>query len=478
MKNKMVQIKKLIFYAIFFSIILASIALKLFLIFNYPMDLNEPFFASRANSINEGRILFTGNLFMSHGPLTTYFLSAYSKILGLSIISVHFAAFILDILTLLLIIFLTYRYFGKKECFISSAIYLVLSTSCASTFYSSENVAAFFGILGLTFYLLFIEKNKNYLLFLSGVAIGISVWSKQPGFFFFLAIFIHQFYLYFKKDQSMNDVLKNIIFLILGILLISIPLLIYFFYYTQWEFLKQLILFNLYFKTRHSRIIIIGKLVKLLLVLFGFLFAIIISAPKKQEESKPKIFSALFAYNLTILIFYFINRELFESHFLQFFPILILLAFFYVKKYPLEYKNLIYVIIIVSLLALSMVSLEAAVRGYQDGLKQKQLEVVSYLKALPTNANYYLINTRYSYLSGKESTYRYTVDLGPNAESVDNFEDFCAYLDTVDYALVTEVQIKYLGDKNIQCVHSKFTEIKRFENIGDMGTIKILKKDS
>lgn len=474
----MTSLKKLIFYSIFVFIIVASIAIKIFLIFTYPMDLNEPFFVSRANSINQGKVLFTGNLFMSHGPLTSYFLSAYSKIFGLSTISVHFAAFILDIFTFLLIIFLTYKYFGKKECIVSSAIYLVLSTYCGATFYSSENVAAFFGLLGLTFYLLFLEKNKYYLLFFSGIVIGISLWAKQPGILFFIAIVIHQAYLYFKKNQSFKGALKNIILASLGSLLVSIPLLIYFFYYSGWEFLKQLILFNLFFTTRHSRIIIIGKLLKMLLVLFGFLFAIILSAPKKQEETRPKIYSALFINCLTMLLFYFINRELFEGHFLQFFPPLILLTFFYIKKYPSDFKKLIYVIIIISISALLMVSLEAAVRGYQDSLKQKQMDVANYLMTLPSDANYYLINTRYSYLSGRESSYRYTVDLGPNAESLDKFEDFCDYLNTVDYMLITDVQVKYLGQKNIECINSKFTVIKTFENIGDMGTIEILKKNS
>lgn len=470
--------KKNIIDVVFIIIIILSITIKFFFLFTYPMDLNEPFFVSRANSINQGKVLFTGNLYQSHGPLTSYFLSDYSKIFGLSIISVHFFAFILDMLILLLLIFLTYRYFGKKACLVSSAIYLVLSTSCGATFYSSENIAAFFGILGLTLYLLFLEKNKNYLIFLSGIAIALSVWSKQSGVIFYISIFIHQVYLTFKKIQSNKYALKNIILLTIGVLLVSIPLLIYFFYYSKWEFLKQLILFNLFFSTRHSRIIILGKLIRMLLVLFGFLFAIIIAAPKKQEEERPKIFSALFIYCLAMLLFYAINRELFESHFLQFFPPLILLALFYIKKYPIEFKKFIYIIIIFSILTLSMISLEASVRGYKDGLKQKQMDVVNYLKSLPTNANYYLINTRYSYLSGKESSYKYTQDLGPNAESFVDFEDFCSYIDTVDYMLVTEYQIKYLGEKNIVCIYSKFTGIKTFENIGDMGKITILKKNN
>ncbi len=482
----MIQIKKLIFYSMFVIIILAAIALKLFLIFNFPLDQNEPFFTSRANSINQGKVLFTENLFTNHGPLTVYFLSAYSKFFGLSIISVHFAAFLFDILLLLLVIYLIKKYIGKKECLIASAIYLVLSTYCASTSYSSEYPSAFFGILGIVLYFLFLEKNKNFLLFLSGMSIGISIWFKQPGFFIFLAVLTHQFYFYVKKSQSLKDSIKNTLLVIMGSLAISIPLIIYFFYYSGWEFLYELIAFNLLFKTRHSRIVTFGKFIRMLLVDFGFLIAIILSAPKKHEDSETKkednkdieVFGFLIIYSIIMLLFYAINRELFDSHFIPFFPALIFLAFFYIKRYTPENKKLVYVIIIISILALFMINLEYAVREYQKGEKEKQIDVVNYLRSLPSDAKMYFINNRYTYLSGRESTYHYTMDLGPNVEAYEKFEDFCDYIGTIDYMLVTEIQLKYLGEKNIQCIYSKFSVIKRSDDTGDMGTVEILKKNS
>lgn len=478
----MIDIKKFIFYSIIILILIGTVFLRFFVIYTAPLDQNEPYFTSKANSINQGKVMFDEGMFSNHSPLASYFLSFYSKLFGLSIISVHYAALLFDILIFLVLFFLLRRFFGFKESLLGSAIYLVISRHCSATYYSSEFPSAFFGLLGLTLYILYLEKNKttnwNYkylFLFISGIAIGFSIWFKQPGIFFFLAIFVHQIYMYFKKQQSVKECLKNILLVILGILLVSVPLVIYFYYHSGFEFIYELIIFNLLFKTRHSRIIVLGKLIKMLLVLFGFMFAIILAAPKKQEESNKNAFDCLIIYSIIMLLFYSINRELFDSHFIQFFPVLILVTFFYVKKYTPDYKKLIYIIMIISILTIFMVHLEYDVRQYQGNEKQEQMEIVDYLKSLPADSNMYFINNRYTYLSGRESTYRYTMDLGPNVEANEKFEDFCDYIDTVDYMLITEIQEKYLGEKNIGCIESKFILIKSFEDVGDMSTVSILK---
>jgi len=456
------------------------------LIFNFPLLNNEPFFAVRALEITKGNVLHTGNLFNNHGPLSVYFLSFVSIFSELNWSSIHLAGFFWDLLILITLFFISRKYLGLENAIISSAIYLVLSVAFYGTIYNSEYPCAFFGLLGFLAYIKFLEKNKSNYLFLAGFLIAISLWFKQTGFFFFLAIFFNELYLNFKRENSFRKLIKNNLIIISGILIFSLPLLTYFFYYTQWKFLEDMIIFNLLFETRHSRIIVLGKFIRMLAFYFGFLFVLILAKPKRTEseneiKKEPKIIHKItrlfMIYSIIMILFFAINRELFGTHLMQLAVVLIPLSMIYYSKYKDNSLKIIRILLIISLLSIFMVSLEEIAREHLNDEKIEQEQIQSFMKKeIPRGSLVYSVFDLYPFLGGYQNPYRWTT-LQPNVESIDPMDDFCNFLDNVDYIIFTGHQKKYLGKKNLNCAYSKFTIIKEFEDIGQ-SNVEILKKSS
>jgi len=463
--------KKILLY---FSVLLliSVFILKFFFIFTVILGSNSAFFASRNDAINHGQVLHTGNLSNNKGPLTVYALSFFSIFFGLTTDSINLLAFLEDFALLLAVFFISRKYFGLNKALIASTIYSVLSISFNAAHYDAEFPCTLFGLLGVFLYFLFLEKNNKYNLFFAGLLIGISIWFKQPGFFFFLAILIHQIYLYFKKKETLTRIFGNILIVFIGIMTFSIPLLIYFLHNTGFNFLKDMILFNLSFNTGKPRIFTIGRLSNLVLRTMGFLFIIILASPKKQEsERDAKIISFLIIYSVIMILFFMINREIMAKHMIQLAVPLILLAIFCYKKYPEESLKIIRILLIISLLSVFMFSLEKEVRNYlqNEGFKQEQITL--YIKnEIPKGSLVYSVNEIYNVLGGYENPYRWTA-VSSHVASVDNFSDFCGFIDNVDYVIFNEEQKKYLGEKNLECAYSKFEVIKDFEEIGSDVTI-------
>jgi hypothetical protein len=466
--------KLLLYFSI--AIIFTVFAIKIFMVLNFPIILNEDFFATRATALNQGKIPFIGNQYNNHGPFTVYFLSLFSHFFTLNYVNLHLAGLFWDILLLLLIFFMCKKYFGYKMAIVAIAIYQVLSFAFYSIFYGSEYPSAFFGLLGIFFYFLFLEKSRKYNLFLSGIMIGISIWFKQPGFFVFLAILFHQIYLLVKKQENTKSFIKNTIIVALGSLCVGIPLMIYFFYITGWKFLQDMILFNLLAKTRNSRILVMGRCLRMLAEYFGFLFIIIFATPKKtKSDNESKIMSFCLIFTIIMIIFYMMNIELFTLHFIALAPVLIILVFFSLKHYEGDSLKLIRVLLIIGLMTIFLINLEDTLKYNARGEKLKQEQIAAYLSSeIPKGSNVFSVYDLYAFLGGFESTYDWTT-LQPNVESIDNFSDFCGYLDNVDYIIFTDHQKKYLGEKNLECAYSKFNSIKTFENVGE-SNVEILRR--
>ena len=122
-----------------------------------------------------------------------------------------------------------------------------------------------------------------------------------------------------------------------------------------------------------------------------------------------------------------------------------------------------------------MVNLEDIAREYRSHEKAKQQEIVDYINEnIPQEASIYSVTDKYTFLTERESPYKWT-SLSPLAESLDNFDDFCEFIEDIDYIIFTGHQKKYLGKENLECVYSSFEIIKTFKEVSE-SDVEILRK--
>ena len=468
--------KLLLYFSIF--ILIACFILEIFIILNFPLAGNEAFFATRATYLMEDGEIPNTLHFNNHAPFAIYFLGLFSVFFELTTQTLHLAAFFWEFLTLILIFFISKKYFGTTNAIVASAIFIVFSISFSGTIYNSEYPSAFFGLLAIFFYLLFLEKRNAHYLITSGLILSLSKSFKQPGFLFFLAILIHQLYLFSRKKQSLPQSLKNITLVTLSVLILSVPFLTYFLYHAGWMFIYDLFIFNIVANPAHSRFLIAGKFLRMMVQSFGLFIIIIFGVPAQEKESKNNdLISFLWIASIIFILFYFMSYELFNLHLINLLVIIIPLSMFYFTKYTQNSLRVIRIVLIIFLFTTFMVSLEITLREHQKGEKFKQEEIKQYLLfEIPEDSAVYSIHDNYYFLTGFKSTYRYTT-VQPNID-LTKFKDFCNYLDTLDYIILTKIQKKHIGAKNLNCVYSKFTSIKTFENIDatGQGNVEILKR--
>ncbi len=444
-------------------IIFFMVALKIFLIFNSHLGLNEAVYSYIAEQLPEK--LPYKDIFDHKPPLVYYSLALFYSVFGSSVIALHSLAFIFDILLLVIIFIVAKKLYDTKAALFSSAIYFVLSSS---VFFDTEVPMTLFGLIGVFLYLSYFNKNKYSYLFFSGVFLAVSVWFKQPGILFFVSILIHQFYLVYKKDLTSKDSLKLVYFVVAGALVFSLPLLSYFIFQVGFEnFFFHIIEFNIKFSGSTSRIFQIGKLLKMLVANFGILLAIILTFYKDYfKEKYPYKNRFFFMIILLLILFFIINKEVFFSHLIQLAPFVIILSVSALKIIKNRKINrLITILLIFILLNFSLVHLESVARKVRDNSYNQQDIVVSYINQNLSNASIFADSPVYYVLADKQCDYKVCF-LAPSTSSVFSFEDFCNFSKTKDYLVLTHRK-KYLGEENLNCIEENFILTKKFDNIDE-----------
>lgn len=448
------RIEKLIMVFCVLTIIL-SILIKIYLVFNPTIGFDEAGMGYIAQEINRGATPYV-DVFDHKPPLNYYPLAFLFNVLGDSSTSIKVLAFFYDIIMLLAIFFISKKILGKELAILASAIY--------STFFITSNLTnevpmTLFGSLGLYFYLKGLESEKKINYIISGILIGGSIWFKQPGVLFFLGIIIHQIYLFYKRETEIKTAIINMFYGLIGILIISIPLLIYFIKKIGLEnFYYAIITFNTIFEGSTSHIITIGKLILLTITMFGFLIPLLICGKNKKD----KTYGLFIIYLIILGMFLLLSKEIFAQHLIQALPFVIILSVWALKDYEeLISKRIFYSLIIVIIL-FNMLNFVGEIKKSQHN----QNELINQIKELvPEGTEIFSDNPTYLFLGRYLTKYKIFY-IAPSTTSVFDIQDFCEYSKNIDYMLLTHRK-KYLGKENIDCLENNFEIIKKYENIGE-----------
>lgn len=459
MKNKFKL--KYIIYAIPLAVIFFMICLKVFLVFQAGLGFDEAAYMNIAAGIGKGAPPYL-NSFDHKSPFIYYSLFIFFKIFGTSIVNMHILSLIFDLILLLVIFFVSKKYYNLEVAVYAAALYSVFINFIS---YDTEIPMALFGLLGIFFYLLFFEKEKYCYLFVSGIFLAISVWFKQPGIFFFLAVLIHQVYLFFRRETTKRQFLKNIYFVISGAVILSLPILSYLIYKVGFHTMFfDIILFNIKFSGSTSRILQLGKFISLLLFNFGVLLSVIIYYSKSLLNEKKPRRNLLFILIIVLsLLFFAVNKEIFFNHFVQVIPIFSILTASVLSLKGNRAKKLVIILLIVFMLNFSLLTLDSTARKIRAGEFQQQGILSEELNhIIPADSSLFSDSPQYYILTNHSCNYRFCY-IAPSVASVFSFDDLCTSLKNYDYLILTHRQ-KYLGQENIDCIASNFNLEKRFDN--------------
>lgn len=182
-----------------------------------------------AIDIVEGKLLFKES-FTQYGALTAYLQSFSVLIFGKYLIAIRLltALFYSIISILLYLIFSRFlnKFLNIFFCIVwilLAPFYLTISLPWSSVY------ALFFQLLSFYLIIIFIEKNKFIFICLSGVAVSLTFWCRQPvGVFLFFAVLIFLIFLKFIFKSNIKFLLKSIALFLIGFIGISLVFLLWF----------------------------------------------------------------------------------------------------------------------------------------------------------------------------------------------------------------------------------------------------------
>ena len=453
--------KLLIFASLIFIVLLI---LKLFLVFNTPLGFNEATYYSIAKSIPQGKLPYL-DAFDHKPPLVYYLLTLFLGIFGFSVTSMHVLTLLLDAILAVSVFLLVRGFFSKGLAIIAALISFSLVTN---VYYDTELPMAILGLSGFLFYLKSFKSRSALFLFVSGIFLALSVWFKQPGILFFLAILVHQIFLIRSGDRRLRKSLRELYFIIAGAIVISLPIISYFVYKIGWGTLFfHIITFNAKFSGATSRLLQAGKLVKMLVFNLGVFLTIIIFYSKDMLKEKLPRKNRLFLIFLAIsLIFFLLNREIFYMHLYSIIPII---AFLTITSLSLlkeeKTKQLVTLIILVVIVGFFFFNLEAVARNYRSGVLEQKNIIIQNVSLQVQNSRIFSDSPVYYVLLNKACEYKVCV-LAPSVASVFSFEDFCSFSLTREYLILTNRK-NYLGQANLDCIQEHFRLVSKFENVDD-----------
>ena len=442
--------------ALAIAILVAVLGFKIFFIFSPEVGFDDAGLGYIARGIINGETPYQ-DLFDHKPPLTYYMLAAFFTAFEDSLQTVHLFAALFGISLLVIIFVITKAILDWKSA--------LLATAFSSVFFftnipAMEIPMTLFGLLGFYFYLQYYRQDKPLMLFLTGIFIGISIWFKQPGILFLIAVMAHYGFVCRKNKYTSSKIFKGIALLFIGVLIVSIPLLSYVIYTSGFSnFWYAVVTFNFLFSGSASRIFVIGKLVLLLLSMFGFLIPLLIIKPSKKN-----IMRTFFLTFISIMIMFFlINKEIFEQHLIQIIPFISILAASTYTQSRNQIRKICATLSIIFILSSALLFLNTFVRAennQQDVLNEIKLEIGS-----AGNVSVFSDNPIYSFLGHYKNNYRFFY-IAPSIASVFDLSDFCEFSDTQDYLILTHRK-NFLGPDNLQCIKEKFTLKKKIEPVGE-----------
>jgi len=445
----------LLFSIVFIILILIA---KLLLVFYLPIGFNEGVYGLNAQGIAQDKTIYK-DLFDHKSPFIYYSLLIVISIIGDVNFAPHLLAYVFDVLLAVSVLFIARYYLKTSKAWIAMAIYLVFS-GVSAIYLDTEIPATLFGLWAVFLYLRAKEFNP-FLYFFSGILLAISVWFKQTGLIFFIAIFVYEIYQAYKTN-SWKKRIKNILLILLGVLVISLPLLTLFLYNVGYSFIFDVIIFNMLFDGPTSRIVTFGKFLELSTSIIGIMLVSLFFDSKKNKEDVTFIKFLV----VMILVSLAASPEIFQNHFHQIIPIVILMFMMITDTFNLQLKKFVYILVIIIILSTSLADLEDLARNQRSEVYANTFKATDYLSEnIPIGAKMFSDDPIYFYLLKKPNWYK-TPGFAPSYVSVFDTSDFCEFSNNIDYLVLTHRQ-NYLPDETLNCTLGKFTLVKRFDNSGE-----------
>jgi len=443
------------------AVLAFCIIINMYEISNRQLGFDDAGMSYISKEINNGKLLYS-EIFDHKPPLNFYPLSIMFLFLGVKPFTTNLLAFIYSALFIIISFFIFKKLADYKSGIIGAALSAILILNYGLT---NEVPMTLFGFLGIFFYILYLENGKIGNLPIAGIFIGIGAWFKQPAVIFLGAIILHQIYTYWKGQKTV--LIKNILLSILGFLLSFLPLTAVFSFYLGFKnMFYSLIIFNMQFSGSASRIVSIGKLFFLLFSIFSFLIPSLFIKWEKKRELKEFLVIGI----LITILFFILNKEIFEQHLIQLIPFILALCILSIRYGEGKFNQILYVLLIIFFINSILVFAEGFARAEITG----KPEIASELRSLiPEGSKVFSDNPVYLILSNSSTDYKIFY-LAPSISSVFDLSDFCSYSKQLSYIILTHRK-KYLGQENLDCIGENFVLLKKFENIGE-SYVEIWKK--
>jgi hypothetical protein len=180
-----------------------------------------------AIDVAEGRILFRES-FTQYGALTTLLQAFAILIFGKYLIVIRLLTSFFYGLILVLLWIIFSRLLNKQLNSIFCIVWVLVAPFYLTALPWSSVYALFFLLIALYFLIVFIENKKLLYLFLTGLFISLTFWSRQPvGIFLLIIVFIFIIFLKFLLKSNVKFLLKNLSLFISGFLSMSLVFVIW-----------------------------------------------------------------------------------------------------------------------------------------------------------------------------------------------------------------------------------------------------------
>ncbi|MFH1125995.1 MAG: glycosyltransferase family 39 protein [Candidatus Altiarchaeota archaeon] len=206
----------------FTYVFLFGVALRL-LTLNTATFSDEGMYIYMAKLINYGYRPYE-DFFMSQTPIYHYLTAAVFRFFGVGMIQAKIIPVIFSILSMPIVYFATKRLYGSKPALLSMLLFVsspgVVANTQTAVLYSE---LIFFSLAASYLFVEGVERESRWLLFLSGLSIGLAMFSRLFGAMLLPLVFIALIL------SRRKDMLRFFVPILLGFLLVFIPLFAFFY---------------------------------------------------------------------------------------------------------------------------------------------------------------------------------------------------------------------------------------------------------
>lgn len=235
-----------------------------------------------------------------HTPMLRFILFPFFETFGYSPFTLQvYSALHASLLAVFL--FLIAKRFSETVARISLILFCILFFPLFNNTYLEELSVSLFILIATYFFFIFLDRRKQYAVFLSGVFIGLAIMTKQTSSLSLIAFLVMICFLFYKKFFSFPKLKRAIFFYVAGVGVVFLPILLWVYYLGA---LKEFFYYNFIFNITVYRKVVPYNLqegMSILLPLSLFIVPIFILIYKKTIRDIKDRYKI---YTLLVLLFF------------------------------------------------------------------------------------------------------------------------------------------------------------------------------